>query len=1056
MAGKNIAKFITIALLIFGLIAGQANQAKAEETTKNRLRACSPEAGTIGNAQDPEPEGLDYSPTSAGKDFIYEFDNPICLAVVLPPYAVIKSAIAAMNAVCGSGSAVPRPLPSPVQDSIDIAKASRRTVGNPACGSAVGTANASLLTFLASISIQYLNAKDAYNNTTLCGNGLESKWTGWNSTTMARDIPLRKKDVENKVNEWIENCNEDPNSTDCTKISRGLGCNDSEDPEGCKKYREWYYGGVEREDVSDDACPDVTRKYNPNIDKNKVTYEGQDYPAQKYYMRGTEPGNYSCERFNRRLNKSDPINNNSPLSNIRVEDYEHAYKCCMRKSQSTVCVERKLCKSGGYLATCPNNDLNQNIVIQHKFCHGGSRCTIGPASTRAEYEASYEDGGRMICVSSYNMCPYNFNIGGGSTTCDYFKDGKGSGGSFESIKPEDIASQNCNGKSEIRDSNCDINNKAGKCKNYCQYLNQCVIVAGNNYIYETEVSSPYFSRACLNFIGDSKNEYGYNTGVFAGAQKHFTAPIAQCVRETLENVFYNRAGHTKCGIIGEYPDKAGKCFTDGYVYKQGQNVQGNVSFFSNIQEKLKGAIKMALTISVMMQGLKILLTGAPIKQTELTMYVVKIGLVLFFATGTAWQSFFFDGVYNASATFSNIVMNIKTSSNPDYRDGCQFGNITFPDGSKSLVSEYPSGKQYLSVFDTFDCKIARYLGFGPSASVANIAKLIFAGFFTGPIGIYFSVLTMIFGFYMVIVAFRALHIFLTSAFAIVLMIYVSPIVITTALFKKYEGIFNKWLVQLIGFSLQPIILFAYMGFFITIFDTLVVGSASFKGSAPEKRIICDKICVDKEGNKLFTISKDDGLGGVLNDLESGIADPIVDDLINPAADAFGAPGVADGNAKKQCNLDAGQRISDPMSDSVACMMNLSNDKFGKIPVLEPLGIGLPMLKNFFSDNGRQKILTLTKAVLILYILGAFMDEIPSMASNLMGGSGLPAAPKGSAIDIAKKVAGVARALQKRGMGASGKGASSALSSAKRIAQSAGSKGKESNGPGGNSGTNDDG
>ncbi len=1015
---KNTAKFLTI---IFLMISFAANTAFGDESTKNRFRSCTPEAGATASSDNPHPEGLDFDPTGGGKDFMYEIDNPICLAVVLPPYVVVKSAIAVMNGVCGTGSVIPRPFPSPTQDLVDIAKAGRVAAsGNAACAASIARAVLSLGGFIATISIQYFNAKDVYNNTTLCGSfdrqekygdgsgSGNQNWTRWNSVTMSRDIPSGKKDAETTIDTWIANCNANPNSSECTMLASG---------NGLQSYREWYYGGVEREDVSDDACPDVTRRYDSNNDKNKVSYKGQDFPAQKYYMRGTEPGNYSCERFNYRFNKNDPLNNNSPLSELRIKDYEYAHKCCIQKSQSTVCIERKFCKTGGYLATCPSG----NKKIEHKFCHGGSRCTLGPLTTRAEYSASFEDNNRMICVSSYNTCPYNFNIGGGSTECDYFKDGKGKGGSFKAVSPEDIANHTCDGKSEIRNANCDINDKAGKCKNYCQYLNHCVIVAGNDYIYDTNISSPYFSSACLNFVGDSQNKYSYGKSLgkydtsITGAQKHFTAPIAQCVRETLENVFYNHAGHTKCGILGEFPSMEGKCFTDLYVYKKGENIASSRSFFSYIQENLKSAIKMVLTISIMMQGLKILLTGAPLKQTELTMYVVKLGLVLFFATGNAWQGFFFDGVYNASATFSTIVMNVKTSPNPDQRDGCQFGEITMPDGTSGTnnsIPEYTKGKKYLSVFDTFDCKIARYLGFGPSVTVANIAKLILASFFTGPIGIYFAILTMIFGFYIVVAAFRVLHIFLTSAFAIILLIYVSPITITTSLFKKTEGVFNRWLGHLIGYSLQPIILFAYMGLFLTILDTLIIGSATFKGNPPQRIIVCNKICVDQNGS-LVPLAKD--------------------------------------QVATECKVDLGEKIVDPMSDSVACMMNLGNDKFGKIPVLEPLGIAIPMLKNFFSENGRQKILTMTKAVLILFILAQFLDEIPGIASNLMGGSSLPGDSalnmkpddngKGGIANKIKGLAGIAGGVQKRGAGAARKAGSSAESAVKKIAQAAGDKGK---------------
>ena len=956
----------------------------AESGTKDRFRNCTPSGGSI-SSESPSPGNLDYSALNGGDDFSFDEANLSCWSVVLPLYAALKITIPIMNRSCGSGSTNPRLFPSPLQDARDIVMGVVKCAANKnaGCCASAATASAELGAFIGGIKIQHEIAEDAYKNSSICGGGVDHNWTRWNSQSLSRNIPHQKSIVEAVVKGWITQCNDDTTSINCTKLKNGLGQSE---------YREWYYGGVEREDISDNACPDVTRSFVSGSGDNLVIMpDGTKYPAQKYYMRGTEPGNYACERFNYRLNKSESLNNkNEALSTKRIAEYDYAYKCCLNKSSTNVCIERKYCSTGGFLSLCPEA---KNIKTEHKFCQAGSECSIGPGNNRVIYNANYNDSSnRMVCVHTNNLCPYNFNLGGGSTECDYYRDGNGAGNDFVAISTADISNQTCSTKSEIRNPDCSFNSKAGKCKNYCQYLNHCVIVGGTNYIYDTNLSSPYFSSACLNFIGDSKNEYGYNTGVFTGVQKHFTAPMAQCVRETLENVFYNKAGHTLCGDINEYPDKDGKCFTNFYQYQKGQQV-AQQSFFFYIQDHLKDAIKLVLTISIVMQGFKMLLTGTPFKHSELIMYIVKIGLVLFFATGSAWQTFFFDGIYKASATFSTIVMNVKTSPLEIQRDGCQFGKVRLPDGTSTMASVYPQGKEYLAVFDTFDCKIARYLGFGPSATVANIAKIIIPALISptaGAIGVYFAVLTMSFGFFMIIAGCRALHIFLTSAFAIILLVYVSPITITAALFAKTKPLFDRWLSNLIGYSLQPIILFAYMGFFITIFETLVTGSATFSGQAPTKEIVCDKVCVDKNGAKTV-IAADSGLG----------------DNANPVT---------------TCDIAAGNKILDPMSDSVACMMNLKNEHFGQIPALEPLGIALPIIKDFFSDNGRQKILAMMKAVLIIYILAKFMDGIPGIASNLMGGSALPDGKDDIAgIGVMRdKVSGAISAVQKRGAGATKK------------------------------------
>ena len=106
-----------------------------------------------------------------------------------------------------------------------------------------------------------------------------------------------------------------------------------------------------------------------------------------------------------------------------------------------------------------------------------------------------------------------------------------------------------------------------------------------------------------------------------------------------------------------------------------------------------------------------------------------------------------------------------------------------------------------------------------------------------------------------------------------------------------------------------------------------------------------------------------------------------------------------------------------MKDSVACMMNLKNSNFGSVPVLEPLGVALPILKDFFSDEGRLKILAMMKAVLVLYILTMFIDSIPGISSDLMGGNQMPTTSGMDPTKLTKRVAGILGSIQKRGAGA---------------------------------------
>lgn len=118
----------------------------------------------------------------------------------------------------------------------------------------------------------------------------------------------------------------------------------------------------------------------------------------------------------------------------------------------------------------------------------------------------------------------------------------------------------------------------------------------------------------------------------------------------------------------------------------------------------------------------------------------------------------------------------------------------------------------------------------------------------------------------------------------------------------------------------------------------------------------------------------------------------------------------------------GNELIDPMDNSFACLININS--FGKFPGLEIIGISIPILINVFDGNIKEKVLTLVKAALVMYILCQFMDQIPEMASYLMGGSGLSGeggGVMGRAKGMLGKTMGAAAAIGKRGRRGAWKG-----------------------------------
>ncbi len=956
----NYCKILAIIFLSLFVVFFPLKISANDDEGPGRIRGC----GTDGKV-----EALNSpNPLDGSKDMSFDLSNPICATIAAVDYAAVKAAIANMNNICGVKTPV-RVLPSPILDARDVAIATFNGIRdkNAACAAAIAGATAVITGVIyGELYSIWKIADQVSDNVGVCG----AEWSKPNAAHYKNDSMEVYSTLQAHVKVKIAS---NPN----------LGFEDQE-------YREYYYQGIEVEDdprgIWDDAANDfanasqtLANSMNSGSDytyasnsigddicrdpysKNTQTIvDYNDYDPQKYYMRGLAAGNFNCRRYDIRSGQNDPLTG-AAITSTRIEHFKRAYDCCINRSQNYICLSYKI----------GNKTYN-------RFCKAGSKCYIGPVV----FQSNFKDNNRYICAKTYSLCPYNFTVGLGSETCDRYLDGIKNGDNITLITPAQVAAGKCATNSEIRNSDCSYNDKAGKCRNYCQYLTHCTVVGPPMLIPDNPVSSPYFSAACLNFVGDSQNQTTYNGGMLFGSQRHFSAPIAQCIKETLENLFYNRAGHSICANPNEKASSLGVCASGNYStelvgvvgeinnfhYQKGQPVMAK-SFFVQIQDKMRLIVKLVLTLSVMFYGMNILAGKANIgEKKELLMYIIKIGLVLYFATADAWQSQFFNGVYNASSYFSGLVFKIQASDSPIKQDGCQFGMLSKADGTKvSSGRTYPAGKEYLAMWDTLDCKLARYLGFGPEASVANVAKLILAGFITKSIGVYFSIALMLFGFFFFALILRALHVFLSSIIVIIIMVFVSPIIIPTVLFAKTSHIFKNWLTNLISFCFQPMILFAYIAIVINVIDTAFIGSATFGGVGPNKMIFCDKVCKD----------------------------PITEEITSYQNNA----------------CPVGKVEVDPLNDSVACLIGFDN--MTTFPGLEMFGVLIKVISALLSSHVKERILTLVKGVLVMYLLYKIMDEIPGMASALIGGAKLPTSDA-SVKGMFDRVKNLARGIQKRG------------------------------------------
>ena len=766
------------------------------------------------------------------------------------------------------------------------------------CCAGVAAYYAELAAAIGALAVIYDLARITFEDAAVCG----YQWQKWYTSS---DLDKGKEPIIKKGKGNYRICVEQlfTGVPDSSCAAYGITLGNSSQTIGNKFFREYVYGGMEFEDNGEGACK------NPSTwDKAKrLKLLGYSDENQRYYMTGPgAPSAFACHRFVTAPNPAVP--NDSSETKV-------AFDCCKRRSQNAICIYNRT----GF--------GKERTVYEHKFCEVGSRCTVKTISFEA-YESKKQPS--YICAKTYSVCPFNHPLAGGTEE--------------KAMKENDNS----------------------MVANYCQFMNHCSKIPIQPYVRSSNLEGGFISSACRDMKGDSQNVYGYSSQLLSVVNtRGFSAPLVQCFKETMENIFLNKAGETKCKNPDE--DAVSDVCASGYIYRKGGDLP-TPSFFIRVQNSLQTSIKVVLTLSVAFFGIMTLFGatgGSGIEKKRLYPYIIKIGLVMYFAVGDGWQYGFMKGVVGTSSFLAEVVFKNDESGPDNKLDGCQFPRFNYMDPDDATkysdaTRQYPSGKEYLRVWDTLDCKIGRALGFGPEVSVPNLVMMIIGGFFTGGAGVVFFLGAFTFAFFLLSITIRAIHIFLLSITSIILLMYVSPIVITAGMFEKSKEIFTKWRGQLIGFVLQPMILFCYLGVVITIFDKVVIGDVTFSGASA-------------------------------NDPHGRISPKTIN-----------------------CTGEAA-------NTSIYCIFRIADIK--TFNGFEALGIGIPMITSMNSE----KVNTIIKASMLMFILMKLMDQISDFASKLVGGAALKS-DWGSMSKMMSKSYGTLRGIQTRGMAVAKKHGGAAIRS----------------------------
>lgn len=566
-----------------------------------------------------------------------------------PPVLPIDITTQALKGMIGTLNCAKRSAEAAALSAVNLALGAPATQAAAKCCTVSSLYGATLTAALSSLAIIYGVAASESKRAVICG----SKWNGWKHQTndgegevmhdnaIGDKGPYQKCILElfndedavlNKDRDGFSNCEE-----------MGFAQKDSAENKkrevSNKFYREYLFSGIEYIDRSNSACK------NPfyfSRDKDKKDYFKKTFgystnlKYQRYYFTGSAAhqahnNNFACERF-------------KPLDRKLRDDPEmrEAYDCCVKKSLETICIERErivpLHFSPESLPTSSSDvteyvqdkpDMTNDQPFQeYTFCSAGEKCMMTNVTYYA-YRAQKPEHNGHICVHSYSVCPFNYSVGLGT---------------------------------EVPLENDEAGNN--KRVNFCQYLNHCVKSGYSTSDFEMNFSGKsgaYISKACKNLKGDSQNFLKYESDILLKNSKHFSAPIAQCFKETIVNFLLNRASDTKCKSSSQglkvFPDKDGKCPNDEYEYKEGELLDEKYkSILQTIKDKFLQVIKIAMILAVVFFGGTILLSASEsLKSKVIFAFLLKFIVVMYFVLGTAWQDYLIEGIIDSSTQMSEMT-----------------------------------------------------------------------------------------------------------------------------------------------------------------------------------------------------------------------------------------------------------------------------------------------------------------------------------------------------------------------------------------------------------------
>lgn len=323
-----------------------------------------------------------------------------------------------------------------------------------------------------------------------------------------------------------------------------------------------------------------------------------------------------------------------------------------------------------------------------------------------------------ICVRTANLYPYNFNLLNGTEIKDLYCDGYYTlcnnpiNFNSEPYNYQVWESRYKNDYNSIWTVNSEDNvtyktNAYEKTKNIYTFNAHCVESSNEPVsILASTIkqigNNKFMPLVCTDFSkGSSQNSLSYdNLGeailTLATDTKsiNITAPIVECILESVKNMFLNIAGYSLCKDEDEQLNTEGLCGYDtfgppisirhekydaqysgsknAYEFLIGEKLADDFNIFYKIQNYMRNIIKVGLALAIVMSAIRMLISGdfdifGMKKIKAIITWTIKLAIVIYFTMSDAWQSKFYNMLISATETAYNKVFQLSLLGYEDYK-----------------------------------------------------------------------------------------------------------------------------------------------------------------------------------------------------------------------------------------------------------------------------------------------------------------------------------------------------------------------------------------------------